>query len=53
MSNTGGMLDWYLLAQALGMEWNIWTILTFFGAGIIIFIIITFVVFLLNIWLSS
>ncbi len=43
MSNTGGMLDTYLICQALGWEWNltsmiILTLIPFVIIGIIVFI---------------
>lgn len=44
MSNTGGMLDAYLICQALGWEWNLTSmiILTVVVPLIIFFIIICF-----------
>ena len=38
MSETGGMLDAYLICQALGWDWNFWTMLTLTGIEILIFI---------------
>ena len=38
MSNNG-MLDNYLIAQALGWEWNFWTMITITGMEIGIFIL--------------
>jgi len=35
-----GMLDNYLIAQALGWEWNFWTMVTITGIEIGIFILI-------------
>ena len=37
MSNSG-MLDSYLIAQALGWEWNFWTMICISGLEILIFI---------------
>ena len=50
MSETGGMLDTYLLAQALGWEWNIWTIIILDGTLILLFIIIICIVGLLGVY---
>ena len=38
MSNSG-MLDNYLIAQALGWDWNFWTMITITGIEIGIFIL--------------
>jgi hypothetical protein len=51
MSNTGGMLDTYLIAQALGWEWNLTTmiiltitpILIIIGILVLIFVVIPFI----------
>ena len=34
-----GMLDNYLIAQALGWDWNFWTMITLTGIEIAIFIL--------------
>lgn len=39
----GGMLDYYLIAQALGWEWNFWTMISMFGISVVIFILAIFV----------
>ena len=46
MSNTGGMLDAYLIAQALGWDWNFWTMITISFAPILIIGGILFIVFI-------
>ena len=51
MSNSGGMLDTYLIAQALGWEWNFTTmvilslapILIIGGILLLIFVVIPFI----------
>ena len=50
MSNTGGVLDTYLIAQALGWEWNLWTIITINGILIGIFILIVAICGILKLW---
>ncbi len=40
MASNGGMLDAYLLAQALGMNWDLGTILLLYGVPIIAVLII-------------
>jgi hypothetical protein len=44
MSNTGGVLDTYLIAQALGWDWNLWTMITIdailLGIGIVIIVLV-------------
>ena len=37
MSETGGLLDAYLLCQALGWEWNFWNMVIITIAPILIF----------------
>lgn len=45
MSETGGMLDTYLIAQALGWEWNFTTMVILWLAPILIIGGIIFLVF--------
>ena len=45
MTETGGMLDTYLIAQALGWEWNLKTMIILWLAPIVIFGGIIFIVF--------
>ena len=47
MSDGGSMLDTYLIAQALGWDWNLGTILLIDGIIAGIFLLIIFVVGLL------
>ena len=35
---SSGMLDNYLIAQALGMDWNLWTMILLSGAEVLLFI---------------
>lgn len=42
-----GMLDNYLIAQALGMDWNFWTMILLSGVEIIFFIIMVIIVSLI------
>ena len=53
MSNTGNMLDNYLIAQALGWEWNFQTMITLWGIEIAIFIVIVAIVCVLSAWLDG
>lgn len=52
MSNSG-MLDNYLIAQALGWEWNFWTMITITGIEIGIFILIVAICGLISIILND
>lgn len=38
--SSNSVLDQYLIAQALGWDWNFWTMLTLTGIEILIFIAI-------------
>lgn len=53
MSNNGGMLDTYLIAQALGWEWNLQTMLTIDAILLGIGLLIVAFLFLLSAWLDS
>lgn len=53
MTNNGGMLDTYLIAQALGWEWNLGTILLIDGMCIAMFIVIAFLVMIFVAWVDS
>ena len=48
-----GLLDTYLIAQALGWEWNIWTMITITGIEIGIFILIVAFCLVISAWLDS
>lgn len=52
MSNSG-MLDNYFIAQALGWEWNFWTMITITGIEIGIFILIVAICGLISIILND
>lgn len=60
MSETGGMLDTYLICQALGWDWNFTSmiiltlapILIILGGIFIIFFVIPFILDLLSRWLK-
>lgn len=47
------MLDNYLIAQALGWEWNFWTMITITGIEIGIFILIVAICGLISIILND
>ena len=53
MSNTGSVLDTYLIAQALGWEWNLWTMILIDGALLGISLLIIVVAGILCLWLDS
>lgn len=48
MMMSNGVLDHYLIAQALGWDWNFWTMLTLTGIEILIFIGIVSLCIVLN-----
>jgi hypothetical protein len=48
MMSSNGVLDQYLIAQALGWDWNFWTMLTLTGIEILIFIGIVSLCIVLN-----
>ena len=50
MANTGGLLDTYLIAQALGWEWNIWTIIILTLGIPLLLISIGFIVWIIGIY---
>lgn len=47
MSNTNGMLDAYLICQALGWEWNLTSMILIPLMMVGIFLLVVFVVFLI------
>lgn len=50
MSNTGSMLDTYLVAQALGWEWNLGTMLILTIGIPVLFVTIGFVIFAIGVY---
>ena len=53
MSETGGMLDNYLIAQALGWDWNFWTMLTLTGIELVCFFALVCLCGILAMWMDS
>lgn len=53
MSNNGGMLDTYLLAQALGWEWNLGTIILIDVILLLIFFAFIIGIGILCMWLDN
>ena len=45
MSETGGMLDTYLICQALGWEWNFWNMILLSVGPILVIGLILFIIF--------
>ena len=52
MSNTNGMLDAYLICQALGWEWNLTSMILIPLMMVGIFLLVVFVGFLIYIFLD-
>ena len=58
MSETGGMLDAYLVCQALGWEWNLWNmiivsiapLLIIGGIFLIVFYVIPYLLTIMDKW---
>ena len=50
MSSGGNMLDSYLIAQALGWEWNFWTMITITGIEIGLFLLFIIIFGLIAVW---
>ena len=53
MSDTGSVLDTYLIAQALGWEWNLWTMITIDAILLGIGLCIAVLVVIFAAWMDS